>query len=81
MTLWLIVSMSQVLEDIVELTSEQLHGAWTRPGLIILHGCLGSITGAAFVVHGASRQKTRRGSFWPFILALCEGAIPSICDS
>jgi hypothetical protein len=31
------------------------------------------------MIHGASRQKTRRGSFWPFILALCEGAIPSIC--
>ncbi|KAJ5927992.1 hypothetical protein N7466_006948 [Penicillium verhagenii] len=23
----------------------------------------------------ASRQNTRRGSFWPFILALCEGAM------
>lgn len=58
--------------------SEQLHGAWTRPFFVILYGCLGSIAGAACMIHRASRQKTRRGSFWPFILALCEGAIPSI---
>lgn len=62
-----------------EQTSEWLHCAWTRPLLVILHGCLGSITGATVLIHRASRQKTRRGSFWPFILAHCEGATPSIC--
>lgn len=36
---------------------------------------------AACTIHGASRQKFRRGNFWPFILAHCEVAEPSICGS
>lgn len=60
------------------LTSEQLHGAWNGVVDGILYGFLGSSLGVACLIHGASRQKTRLGSFWPFILALCEVAEPSI---
>lgn len=33
---------------------------------------------AAFMIHGASRQKIHFWNFWPFILAHCEVAKPSI---
>jgi len=57
--------------------SEQRHGAWNRPFQTIHYGYCSSRTRAAVLIR-ASRQKTRRENFWPFILALCEVAKPSI---
>lgn len=60
-------------------TSEQRRRALSRPHLGSYQGGRVFAMVAAFTIHGASRQKFPGGSFWPFILAHCEVAEPSIC--
>lgn len=67
----------QVAEDMKH-TSEQLHKALSRSHHGIHRESYGFAFRAAFIMHRASRQKIRFGNFWPFILAPCEAAEPSI---
>lgn len=60
-------------------TSEQLYRILSRPQRGTCQGSHGFTMKAAFTNDRASRQKIRVGNFWPFILALCEAAEPSIC--
>lgn len=61
-------------------TSEQLRRAYTRFRRgIDAESLEESSMRAAFTIHGASRQKIHFWNFWPFILAHCEAAEPSIC--
>lgn len=59
-------------------TSEQLYRVLSRPQRSTCQGSHVSTMKAAFTNDRASRQKIRVGNFWPFILALCEAAEPSI---
>lgn len=59
-------------------TSEQLHKVYSRLFRSTNRESYGFAFGAASVMHRASRQKIRVWNFWPFILALCEAAEPSI---
>lgn len=58
--------------------SEQLHKVYSRLFHSTNRESYGFAFGAASVMHRASRQKIRVWNFWPFILALCEAAEPSI---
>lgn len=73
------VSLALIGTSQMEHTSEQRRRAFSRPHLGIHQGGRVFAMVAAFTIHGASRQKFPGGSFWPFILAHCEVAEPSIC--
>lgn len=59
-------------------TFEQLRRAYTKFRRGIDVESLGFSMRAAFTINGASRQKIHFWNFWPFILAHCEAAEPSI---